>query len=127
MDQKELARAVAERSGLSREEAADISRAVLEGLADQLSEGQVRQLAAGLPVLPEQAQAPRRRRQGAHPVKLHDFIRKLSERTGLTQFDARAGTGAVLAMLRQVLSAEEYGHVMAQLPAEYGELVAPGR
>jgi len=49
MDQKGLIRAVAERTGLSREESADISRAVLEGLADQLSDGEARRLAADLP------------------------------------------------------------------------------
>ena len=38
-DQKELACADAERSGLSREESADLSRAVLEAIAGQLSGG----------------------------------------------------------------------------------------
>ena len=123
MDQKELARGVAGRSGLSRAEAADVTRAVLEGLADQLSEGEARRLAIDLPGLPEQAQAPRRRKKGAHPVKLDDFIRRLSERTGLTKDDARAGTRAVLAELREALSEEDYGHLMSQLPAEYSELV----
>jgi uncharacterized protein (DUF2267 family) len=60
MDQKGLIRAVAERTGLSREESADISRAVLEGLADQLSGGEARRLAADLPDLAEQLQARRR-------------------------------------------------------------------
>jgi uncharacterized protein (DUF2267 family) len=123
MDQKQFARAVAERSRLSREESADITRAVLEGLAEQLSEGEARRLAVGLPVVPEQAQAPRRRRKGAHPVKLHDFVRQLSERAGLAEDDARAGTGAVLTVLREVLSEEEYRHLMSQLPAEYSGLV----
>jgi uncharacterized protein (DUF2267 family) len=121
MDQKQFARAVAERSRLSREESADITRAVLEGLAEQLSEGEARRLAIGLPVVPEQA--PRRRRKGAHPVKLHDFVRQLSERAGLAEDDARAGTGAVLTVLREVLSEEEYRHLMSQLPAEYSGLV----
>src|SRR5216683_2452979 len=49
MDQKGIVRAVAERTGLSREESADITRAVLEGLAGQLSEGEARRLAADLP------------------------------------------------------------------------------
>jgi uncharacterized protein (DUF2267 family) len=127
MDQRELARAVADRSGLTREESADITRAVLEGLADQLSDGEVRRLAADLPVLPEQAQAPRRRRQGAHPVRLLEFIRHLSKRTGLTDGEASAGTGAVLAVLRQVLGADGYRHLMAQLPAEYHGLAAAAR
>jgi uncharacterized protein (DUF2267 family) len=122
MDQKGLIRAVAERTGLSREESADISRAVLEGLADQLSDGEARRLAADLPALAEQLQARRRRKPEAHPVKLQDFIKQVSERTGMTDEDARAGTGAVLAVLREALSEEEYRHVTGQLPVEYTAL-----
>jgi uncharacterized protein (DUF2267 family) len=122
MDQKELARAVAERSGLSREESADVTRAVMEGLAGQLSEGEVRRLAIDVPGMAEQAQTPRRRKQGAHPVRLRDFIRQLSERTGLTETDARTGTGAVFTALRDALSQDEYRHLMAQLPTEYSGL-----
>lgn len=125
MDQRGFARAVAERTRLSREESADITRAVLEGLADQLSEGETRRLAADLPgPLAEQWRAPRRRRKGAHPVGVDDFIRQVSERTGLTDDDTRAGTGAVLATLREVLSEDDYSHVIGQLPAEYSGLAA---
>lgn len=123
MDQKLLFRAVAERTSLSREESADTTRAVLEGLADQLSDGEARRLAADLQDLGEQAQARRRRGKQAHPVRLKDFIRRLSERTGLTDDDARAGAGAVLAVLREELGEEEYGRLTGQLPAEYDGLL----
>jgi uncharacterized protein (DUF2267 family) len=123
MDQKRLVRSVAGRTRLSREESADITRAVLEGLAGQLSEGEARRLAADLPGLPEQLQAPRRRRKGAHPVRVHDFVRQVSKRTGLTSEEARAGAGAVLAALREALSEEEYRHLVGQLPAGYTGLV----
>jgi uncharacterized protein (DUF2267 family) len=124
MDQKGLVRAVAERTSLSREESADITRAVLEGLAGQLSEGEARRLAADLPEpLAERLQAPRRRRKGAHPVRVTDFVRQVGERTGLTEDEARAGTAAVLAALRQALSEEEYSHLVGQLPTGYTELV----
>ena len=122
MDQKGLARAVAERTGLSREESADITRAVLERLADQLSEGEARRLALDLPDVAAQ-QVPRRRRKGAHPVRVTDFVRQVSERTGLTDEEARAGAGAVLAMLREALGEEKYRHLIGQLPAEYTGLV----
>jgi len=123
VDQKLLFRAVAERTSLSREESADTTRAVLEGLADQLSDGEARRLAADLQDLGEQAQARRRRGKQAHPVRLKDFIRRLSERTGLTDDDARAGAGAVLAVLREELGEEEYGRLTGQLPAEYDGLL----
>jgi len=123
MDQKGLARAVAERPGLSREESADITRAVLERLADQLSEGEARRLALDLPDVVAPQQVPRRRRKGAHPVRVTDFVRQVSERTGLTDEEARAGAGAVLAVLREALGEEKYRHLIGQLPAEYTGLV----
>jgi uncharacterized protein (DUF2267 family) len=128
MDQKGLVSAVAERTVLSREESADVTRAVLEGLAGQLSEGEARRLTADLPgPLAEQMPAPRRRRQGARPVGVDDFVQQVSEHTGLTQADARAGTGAVLAALREALGAADYRHIVGQLPAGYARLTEPAR
>jgi uncharacterized protein (DUF2267 family) len=126
MDHRALIGAVTERTGLSREESADISRAVLEGLADQLSDGEARRLAADLPGLAEQFQARRRRKKEAHTVKLRDFIRRVSERTGLTDEEARAGAAAVLAALAEALTEEQYRHLTGQLPAEYRRLVPAG-
>jgi uncharacterized protein (DUF2267 family) len=128
MDQKELARTVAERTRLSRQESADIARAVVEGLAVQLSEGEARRLAADLPgALTEPAQAPQRRRQQSRPVAVDRFIRQVSERTGLTHEDARSGVAAVVAALREALGDEQYRHLIAQLPVGYARLVeTPG-
>jgi uncharacterized protein (DUF2267 family) len=96
----------------------------LEGLADLLSEGEARRLAMNLPdPLAERLRVPRRRRKGAHPVGVDDFIKQMAEHTGLTEDDARAGTGAVLATLREALSEEDYRHLIGQLPAEFTGLV----
>jgi uncharacterized protein (DUF2267 family) len=121
MDQKELARAVAERSGLSREESADVSRAVLEAIAGQLSDGEARRLAAELPGAGAQWQ-PRRHRPEARPVRLDEFIAQVSQHAGLTDAEARSGTAAVLAALRDELSGDQYRHLLGQLPAEYAGL-----
>jgi uncharacterized protein (DUF2267 family) len=124
IDLKGLVRSVAERTSLSREESADIAWAVLQGLAGQLSQGEARHLAVDLPdPLAELLQAPRRRRQGAHPVAVGDFIRQVSQRTGLSEDDALAGTGAVLASVREALGEDDYGHLVGQLPAAYSGLV----
>lgn len=124
MDQRGFARAVADRTGLSRAESADITWAVLEGLADQLSEGEARRLAADLDDLGEPVQARRRRRKEARPIRLATFIEQVRERIGLNQQDAQAGAGAVLAELRDALGNEEYSHLVGQLPAEYSGLAA---
>lgn len=123
MDQKTIFRSIAHRTGLSREESADITRAVLEGLATQLSEGEARHLAADLPEpLSEQFRAPKRRKKEAHPIAAADFIRQLSTRTGLKAEDVRAGAGAVLDTMRETLGEEDYRHLLGQLPAEYANL-----
>ena len=119
MDQRELARAVAERTALSREEAADISWAVLEGLADQLSEGEARRLATYLPDMAAELHARRRPKKEARPIRLHEFLKQVSDRTGLNDRDTRAGAGAVLMTVREAAGEEEYGHLLGQLPAEY--------
>ena len=122
MDQRGFARSVAERTGLTREESADVTWAVLEGLADQLSEGEARRLATAFPDLGEELQARRRPKKEARPIRLHDFVRQVRERTGLNDNDVRAGAGAVLAELREVAGDEDYRHLVGQLPAEYAGL-----
>jgi uncharacterized protein (DUF2267 family) len=125
MDQKELIRAIAVRTGLSRQESADLTRAVLEGLRSQLSEGEAKRLAAALPdSLLEQVKAPKRHGKEARPVGVDDFIRQLSERIWLKEDEARRGVGAVLAVLREALDEEEYRHLVGQLPAGYADLAA---
>ncbi len=112
---------------MSREESADISWAVLEGLADQLSDGEARRLILDFPDLAERVQETRGRKKEARPVKIHDFIRQLSQRTGLTDEDASSGAGAVLAVIRDGLGEDEYRHLVGQLPAQYASLAeAPG-
>jgi uncharacterized protein (DUF2267 family) len=112
---------------LTREESADITWAVLEGLADQLSDGEARRLALDFPYLAERLQASGRRTKEARPIRVHDFIRQVSQRTGLTDEDASSGAGAVLAALRDGLGEEAYRHLVGQLPAQYTSLAAARR
>ncbi|HKR68518.1 MAG TPA: DUF2267 domain-containing protein [Streptosporangiaceae bacterium] len=122
MDQRGFVRSVAERTGLSREESADVSWAVLEGLADQLSEGEARRLAGAFPELGAELQARRRPKKEARPIRLHDFFKQIRERTGLNDNDVRAGAGAVLVELREMTGEDEYRHLVGQLPSEYAGL-----
>jgi uncharacterized protein (DUF2267 family) len=122
MDQRGFARSVAERTGLSLEESADITWAVLEGLADQLSAGEARRLATAFPEVGEELRARRRRKKEARPIRLQEFFRQVRERTGLNDNDVRVGSGAVLAELREVAGEEEYRHLVGQLPSEYAGL-----
>jgi uncharacterized protein (DUF2267 family) len=123
MGQNEFARRVAERSGLSREEAADLTRAVLGALAGQLSNGEAGRLAMKCPdFVAEPWPLSAKRRTGAHPVPVEEFVRQVSGRTGLTAGETRTGTEAVLDVLRERVGEDGYRHLVGQLPAAYVEL-----
>ena len=127
MDLTALARAVADRTGLSREEAADMTRAVLDGIGDQISAGEAKHLVSDLPgPLGAEVAARRRSRPEAHPVAIHEFITQVSARTGQPERDARAGVGAVLGALRDQLAQADYAHLTGQLPAGYTDLATAG-
>jgi uncharacterized protein (DUF2267 family) len=128
MGHNEFARAVAERSGLSREEAADLTRAALEAFAGQLSNGEARRLAKEFSdSVAEPWPLSAKHRTGAHPVPVEEFVRRVSGRTGLTADETRTGTGAVLEVLRERLGEDGFGHLVGQLPAAYVKLAGPAR
>ncbi len=122
MEHKEFVQTVAERANLSREAAADLTRVTMETLGDRLSAGEARHLAAELPdFLRESFPVKDRSRQ----FGLHDFVLRVGKRTGLTVREATDGVRAVLTTLRETVSADGFGQVMSQLPAEFQEMVEP--
>ncbi|MFF5210201.1 DUF2267 domain-containing protein [Streptosporangium sp. NPDC000396] len=119
MGYKEFVRTVAERAVLSREEAADVTRATLEKLGERLSQGEAHHLAAQLPdSLRESVRIEGRGEQ----FGLHDLVMGVSRRTGLTEQEATNGVRAVLTTLRETLTDEVFDHVMSQLPGEFQEM-----
>ncbi|MFF3321293.1 DUF2267 domain-containing protein [Streptomyces sp. NPDC002889] len=121
MDEKEFFQAVADRSGLSRQEGADLTRATLETLALRLSDGEVRDLALELPEpLRDSLQ------QGRGEMKIFgpdETIRRVRERTGLSESEAARGVRAAFTTLQDAVSQKEFGHAMSQLGKEYAQLV----
>jgi uncharacterized protein (DUF2267 family) len=127
MEYKDFIHAVTDRMGLSRQEAADTTRATLEALAERLSDGEAEQLARQLPDgLAEYARPPRSPRKKHHAERsgLDDFLHKVREHTGLTDEETRRGVAAVLSTLREAVDPGEFDDVMSQLPAGFSELVA---
>ncbi|WP_344978330.1 DUF2267 domain-containing protein [Streptosporangium fragile] len=112
-------RAVAERSALSREEAADLVRATLDTLGSRLSAREAKNLAARLP---ESLRDSLHIQEKGEHFGLHDFVRKVSKRTGLTMREATAGVRAVLTTLREAVDDEAFAHAMSQLPGEFQEM-----
>jgi uncharacterized protein (DUF2267 family) len=122
VDEKTFYATVAERAGLSKEEAADLTRATLGEIAGQLPGGEVERLAAALP---DRLGGSLPRRGGsARPQALSDVIDRLSTRTGLTKEEVRRGVQAVLATLRAAVDSTHLEHAFALLPQEYRLLAA---
>jgi uncharacterized protein (DUF2267 family) len=120
MDEREFAAAVAERAGLAKAEAADLIRATMEALGNQLSAGEVRELADDLP--DGLAASLPRHDQSAHPVPLTDVVSQLSQRTGLKDDEVMRGVRAILTILTREFDGVHVQHALAQLPAEYRRL-----
>jgi uncharacterized protein (DUF2267 family) len=122
VDQRTFFAAVAERAGLSKEEAADLTRATLEAIAAQISGGELQKLA---PALPDWLDAQLPRHDGSsHPMAVTEFVRQLSQRTGLKEDETRRGVGAVLSVLRQAMDPTHLEHALSLLPKDYRELEA---
>ncbi|MCW2697289.1 MAG: hypothetical protein JWR62_2374 [Modestobacter sp.] len=117
MDEKTFLTAVAERAGLSKGEAADLTRATLAEIAGQISGGELQRLAA---VLPDWLGPHVPRHDGqAHPKPVSEAVSGLSRRTGLTEEETRRGARAVLAVLSEAMGARQLEHALSMLPLEY--------
>ncbi|MGV9775670.1 DUF2267 domain-containing protein [Streptosporangium sp. NPDC003464] len=122
MEHKELIQTVTERAGLSREEAADLTRATLETLGDRLSAGEARRFALQLPEPLRESLSVRDR---IEQFGLHDFVTRVSRRTGLTMQETERGVRAVLTTLREAIPGDVFDNAMSQLPAELQEMAEP--
>ncbi|WP_055494731.1 DUF2267 domain-containing protein [Streptomyces sp. TP-A0356] len=120
MEEKEFFLAVSERTGLTRQEAADLTRATLETLAHRLSAGEARDLALELPDgLKESV-----RRGTTDHVERFDYyetVRRVAERNMLKEEEADRGIRAVLAVLRDAISETGFHHLMSQLGADFSQ------
>ncbi|MEU8716127.1 MULTISPECIES: DUF2267 domain-containing protein [unclassified Streptomyces] len=118
MDEQEFVRTVARRTGLGRQEAADVTRATLETLAHRLSPGEARDLVAELPE--GLAEAVRRGTTDRTERFGHDDgVRRVAERTMLKVEEADRGVRTVLAVLREAISEKEFNDLMSQLGTDF--------
>ncbi|MDI1454940.1 MULTISPECIES: DUF2267 domain-containing protein [unclassified Streptomyces] len=122
MDEQEFVRTVAERTGLSRQEAADLTRATLETLAHRLSAGEARDLISELP----EGLAEAVRRGTTDRVERfghRESVLRVAERTMLKEEEADRGVRTVLAELREAISEKEFNDLMSQLGADFSQAV----
>ena len=82
MDERDFFRSVAERTGLSREEATDLTRATLQALVQRLSKGTLHELVRNLPDgLGEQLRHVRGR--SSRHTDLDETEKQVGDHTGL--------------------------------------------
>jgi uncharacterized protein (DUF2267 family) len=119
---EEFLNRVMARAGLkTREEALAAIQAALGTLAERISGGEARDIAARVP--PEiKAYLDKGGDEKAHSFPLREFYRRVSKYCGV---DAPTGVlyaRAVLSTLRSALPPDEFRDVLSQLPVEFAEL-----
>lgn len=106
----------------SRERALDAIRATFETLSERLQGGEPLDLASQLPSL----------LQGYVDIgegerfDLEEFFRRVAEREGIDEEQAREHARAVLEVTSEAVSSGEIQDVLAQLPREYHSLFGAG-
>ncbi|MYS23910.1 Uncharacterized conserved protein, DUF2267 family [Streptomyces sp. DvalAA-14] len=122
MDFPEFVQAVVTRTGLSREEAADLSRATVELLGHMLSSGEARDFSVELPE--ELAGYVREGVKRQERIPLYEAVRRIQERVGLSEPESDRGIRAVLATLREAAGEEEFSNAMSQIGHEYLQVIS---
>jgi uncharacterized protein (DUF2267 family) len=121
VDYDGFVRAVTARAGISRPEAAVLTRATLQTLGERLTGGEAADLAAQLPKELKEWLAGSAK-PTAEAFRLDEFIRRVSERANVPPGEARDGTRAVFLTLRDAVTGGEFRDMMSQLPKEFAEL-----
>lgn len=112
---------VLERAGVPPDQATVLTAATLQTLAERITGGEARDLAAQLPKAMQELL--RKTGEEAEAFSLDEFMRRVAERAAVRVTEARDGARAVFTTLREAVSGGEFKDVLAQLPKEYRELV----
>jgi uncharacterized protein (DUF2267 family) len=124
MTYDEFVEAVAQRAGLSRDQAATAVAATLATLSERIGAGERQDLASQLPV--DLALAVRHDNRKGERFSLREFLDRVAQREGRPGEDVRLHVWAVLATLRDAVGEGELRDVFAQLPKDFqGLLVRP--
>jgi uncharacterized protein (DUF2267 family) len=123
MDYQTFTRTAAQRAGMPEPTVERVEHATLRTLADRISGGEARDLAAQLPgPLQEDLQKPR---EEAEAFDVDEFVRRVAQRGHVPPEEARTAAMAVLVTAREAVTPGEFDDVLSQLPQEYRELVGP--
>jgi uncharacterized protein (DUF2267 family) len=125
MDARRFTANVQEAAGIDEERAAHAISATLTTLAERLTAGEARDLAAELP--PEIAPWLAATNGGPEAFDLDEFLRRVAEREAVDTASAERDARAVFTALGQAVSADELAVVAAQLPKDFAPLLPRGR
>jgi uncharacterized protein (DUF2267 family) len=121
MKHDEFMTKVGQRADVSLETADALTAATLRTLAERISGGEAKDLAAQLP-----SQLKPHLTGGDEPAQRFDaeeFVRRVAERAGTDPDRARAGVRAVFTTIRESVTSGEIDDITAQLPKDFEELV----
>jgi uncharacterized protein (DUF2267 family) len=123
VDHRRFIAIVQEAAGLGEQEAERATHAVLQTLAERLSEGQARDLAQALPpeIGPWLGTDT-----GAQPFEADEFIRRVAEREDVEPEQARRHTRAVLLALSRSVGTQEFDDMISELPRSFAPLLPRG-
>jgi uncharacterized protein (DUF2267 family) len=114
---------VAENVGVSSAEAEKLASATLQTLAERISGGEARDLAAQLPLPLQDALLPAS--EEAEGFSFKEFVRRTAERAEMDAGVAEIAVDAVLVTLRDAVTPGEFDDVLSQLPQDFKRLGAP--
>jgi uncharacterized protein (DUF2267 family) len=124
---RDLVESVADRAGLSAEEAGRVTDGVLEVLAERLPDDQVDALSAQLPAdLRPALQRGRVRRTAPRGLTAEGLLELLGQRLSTDPAQARERAHAVLPALAETVEDPLLGDLLVGLPDDFAELVTPG-
>ncbi|MFE9689592.1 DUF2267 domain-containing protein [Micromonospora sp. NPDC005806] len=123
MNYAEFLEAVGKRAQMPATEAVNVIRATLTTLTERISGGEARDLATQLP---EEVRGYLHKDVDfAERLDLVEFLNEVRARAGLDDQRAAEGAGAVLATLREAVSAEELGDLESELSKDIQQLLHP--
>jgi uncharacterized protein (DUF2267 family) len=114
-------RRVAERAGVSEDQARRATNAILETLAMRIAGGEVDDLRLRLPVSFHPALDRGRQLSGgkAMAMKLDEFVERVARAEGVPLHEATEHVSAVLSMVREAVGESEFLDVTSQLPDDF--------
>jgi uncharacterized protein (DUF2267 family) len=121
MTRDEFLKAVERRTGLTAEQAEDLTRATLTVLSGRLTAGEADDVASQLPAGLREAMLPMT--PDAEPFDVDEFLGRVCELADIPMETASNGVRVVMTTLREAISAGEFDDMVAQLPEEYSQLV----